>query len=128
MEHLCLNIDGNVAMVGPVAVPVTRSIEGDGVIARREGRVKSGPVLTRTGIAVNQDHRPPGPFDYEMQACAVYGYKLGFGLGIVMSNAGCDVGLLESASDAHKSNPSGKGGEAQRAKSKGQSKNHSLLI
>jgi hypothetical protein len=50
---------------------------------------------------VNQYYWPAGAFDYKVQACFVNGYKLGFGVGIVMGDAGRDESLLESAGDAH---------------------------
>src|SRR5207237_1412853 len=95
IEHFRLYFHGNVSVIRPVAVTVTGAIESNALITSRERAVKFCPVLTRPGIAVNQDYRSAGTSDHEMQACAIDRDELRRGLRIVVRNASGDVTFFE---------------------------------
>jgi hypothetical protein len=81
-------------VIGPVAVSVPRAIEGEPAITRRERTIQPRPILTRTGITMNQDYRTARAFDHKVQSCFVNGNEFRDGLGMLMSNARSDVALL----------------------------------
>ena len=53
---------------------------------------------------MDQNHGTAGAFDYEVKIRALDGYKFRDGLRMIVSNAGGDVCLLESAGNVHDNN------------------------
>src|SRR6266404_2277737 len=106
VQHLRLYVDGNGAMIGTVAVTVARPIERESAITRCQRSVQPSPILTRTGIAVNQNDRTAGAFDYKVQPGLVDGNEFRKGLRILMSNARSEIAPLESSGNVHEINPS----------------------
>jgi hypothetical protein len=88
-------------MIGTVAVAVARAVEGKSAVARCQRPIQPRPILTRTGIAVNQNDGTTGAFDYEMETRVADSNKFGKGLRILMSNARGEIALLESSGNVH---------------------------
>src|SRR5713101_3922261 len=102
VQQTRLDFDVDVAVIRPVAVTVTGAIESNGAVMRRERAVEFRPVLTGTGIAVNQDDRTAGAFDYEVQARVFDSDEFRNRLRMMVTNAGSKVSLFEWAGDSHK--------------------------
>ena len=102
-QQTCLDFDGDVAiMIWPVAVSMTGPIEGEGLITRSGKRaVQSPPVMTRAGIAVKQNDGPAGALDHKVEIRSFDVDEFRLSLSMIMRDAGRDVFLLQSASNAH---------------------------
>src|SRR6266550_7582779 len=101
VQHLRLHVDCNGMVIGTIAVAVARAVEGKSAVARCQRPIQPRPILTRTGIAVNQDYGATRAFDYEMQTRVADSNKFGKGLRILMSNARSEIALLESSGYVH---------------------------
>lgn len=80
---------------------VSRSIESEAAVVRRQRSVYSAPILTRAGIAVNQNDGTARAFDYKVQPGIVDRNKFRESLGILMSNARGEIASLESSGNIH---------------------------
>ena len=88
-------------VIWPFAVTVTGTIESDGQRACGDWPIKLGPVLMRTGIAVDQNYRAAGAFHDKMEARVFDGNEFRNSLRMMVRNAGSDVSLFESSGDVH---------------------------
>src|SRR5437867_4460048 len=96
-KQIRLNLDGDVAVIRPIAVSVTWTIESNRLITGGERAIQSGPILTRSGIPVNQDNRTTGALDHEMKVRAFDVDEFRNRSRMIVSDARCYVRLLESA-------------------------------
>src|SRR5712692_6336135 len=80
---------------------MTGAIKCKRLVSLGERAIQPGPVLTRTGIAVNQNDGPAGASDYEVEVCTFDVDESRLGLGMIVRDAGRDVCLLESAGNVH---------------------------
>src|SRR5258706_16215971 len=106
VQHLRLHVNCDGAMIGTVAVAVARPIESESAVTRCQRSVQPSPILTRTGIAMNQNDRTAGAFNYKVQPGLVDSNEFRKGLRIFMSYARSEIALLESSSNVHEINPS----------------------
>jgi len=75
-EQARLDFDSYIAVViWTIAVAVTGPIKSHHLVTRSQRRIKSLPILTRSGIAMNQNDRPACAFDYEVKIRALDVYK-----------------------------------------------------
>src|SRR5260370_39586062 len=95
VQHLRLHIDRSGPVIGTVAVAVPRPIESKSAITRCQRSIQPSPILTRTGIAVNQDDRTASAFDDKVQTSFVDRSKFRKGLRILMSNPRSEVASPE---------------------------------
>jgi len=97
-----LNINGEVApVIGPITVTMTRAIESEGLIICSKRTVQPSPILTRTGIAVDQDDRTAATSNYEVEVTAFEVDEFRLGVGMIVRHARSDVGLLDATGNVH---------------------------
>jgi hypothetical protein len=80
---------------------MSRSIESEAAVVRRQRSVYSAPILTRAGITVNQNDGTARAFDYKVQPGIVDGNKFRECFGILMSYTRGEVASLESSGNIH---------------------------
>ena len=104
MKYFRLDFHGDRPVVRPVTVTMAGTIKAQGAITAGNRTIKSRPVLTRSGITMNQHHRTSLTFDDEMEICSVYIYKAGLCPGVVMGDPGGKVTTLKFVGNAHFAN------------------------
>jgi len=94
-KQLRLDLDSYLAtVIWAIAVTMARAIERHRLITPSQRRVESRPVLTGSGIAVNQHDRPTAAFDYKVKIRAVNVDEFGLCLRIVVRDTRRDIRLL----------------------------------
>ena len=101
VQYLRLHLDRDGLVIGAIAVTMTRPIESKSAVVRRQRSVHPAPILTRTGVAVNQNDWGAGAFDYKVQTGVVDGNEFRKSLRILMSNARGEITSLESSGNVH---------------------------
>src|SRR2546430_1695155 len=101
MQQAGLNFYRCRFVIWSFAVTVTGTIESNRQRVCGDWPIELGPVLMRTGIAVDQNYWPAGAFHNKMQARVVDSNEFRNCLIMMVRNAGSDVSLFESSGDVH---------------------------
>jgi hypothetical protein len=99
MQHLGLDFNGNVTVIGTLTVAMSRTIKRESAIAPGNRSVQTRPILARSGVTVDQHDRSARALNHEVKVGAVDIDESRLGTRVIMSNTRGDVTLLESASD-----------------------------
>src|ERR1043165_9837929 len=101
VQHLRLHVDGDWAMIGPLAMTMSRPIKGQHAITQRHRRIEAGPVLTGPGIAMDENYGSTRTSNDEVKISIVNFDENRFGERVIVRHPRRDVLFLKSTGDAH---------------------------
>ena len=86
VQHLSLHFHRDGPMIGAFAVTVAGTIKSDSAISARDRSIKPRPIVTRSGIAMNQHDRPSFALHHKVQVSVVDLHKERIGARMVMGH------------------------------------------